>query len=91
MRTARATSPPPIQSILREIVMCSPPSPTNTAAPAQRLLRRVEDCLPGLHPVPNWSAGDTIPLERGRILRVIDTRPGQELDEDSVLVIRPLR
>ena len=26
--------------------------------------------------VPNWSAGDTIPLGRDRILRVIDVRPG---------------
>jgi hypothetical protein len=37
--------------------------------------------------VSNWRAGDTIPLGRDRILRVIDTRPGQELDEDSVLVV----
>jgi hypothetical protein len=37
--------------------------------------------------VPNWSAGDTIPLGRGRILRVIDVRPGLEPDEDPVLVV----
>jgi hypothetical protein len=39
--------------------------------------------------VPNWSAGDTIPLGRDRILRVIDTRPAREPDEDSVLVVEP--
>jgi hypothetical protein len=27
--------------------------------------------------VPNWSAGDVIPLGRDRILRVIDTRLGR--------------
>jgi hypothetical protein len=37
--------------------------------------------------VPNWRPGDTIPLGRDRMLRVIETRPGQELDEDSVLVV----
>ena len=43
---------------------------------------------PGLDTaVPNWSAGDTIPLGRGRILRVIDIRPGQEPDDDPVLVV----
>jgi hypothetical protein len=36
--------------------------------------------------VPNWRAGDTIPLGRDRILRVIDTRP-REPDEDPVLVV----
>jgi hypothetical protein len=36
--------------------------------------------------VPNWRAGDTIPLGRDRILRVIDTRP-REPDEDPVLVL----
>jgi hypothetical protein len=28
--------------------------------------------------VPTWRAGDTIPLGRDRMLRVIDLRPGQE-------------
>jgi hypothetical protein len=37
--------------------------------------------------VPNWRAGDTIPLGRGRILRVIDTRPGREADDGPVLVV----
>jgi hypothetical protein len=37
--------------------------------------------------VPNWSAGDTIPLGRDRILRVIDIRPGREPDDDPVLVV----
>jgi hypothetical protein len=27
--------------------------------------------------VPNWNAGDTIPLGRDRILRVVDVRPGR--------------
>ena len=40
--------------------------------------------------VPNWRAGDTIPLERDRILRVIGTRPGREPDEDPVLVVETL-
>jgi hypothetical protein len=37
--------------------------------------------------VPNWSAGDTIPLGRGRTLRVIDIRPGREPDDYPVLVV----
>jgi hypothetical protein len=36
---------------------------------------------------PTWRIGDTIPLGRNRILRVVDTRPGREPDEDSVLVV----
>lgn len=35
--------------------------------------------------VPTWRAGDTIPLDRDRILRVIDTRQGP--DENPVLVV----
>ena len=38
--------------------------------------------------VPTWRIGDTIPLGRDRILRVIDTQPGQEPDEQPVLVVR---
>jgi hypothetical protein len=38
--------------------------------------------------VPNWRAGDTIPLGRDKTLRVIDTRPGREPDEQPVLVVR---
>ena len=34
--------------------------------------------------VPNWSAGDTIPLGRGKTLRVITTRL---VDEDLVSVV----
>lgn len=50
------------------------------------------DGMPGEPPrldtaVPNWSAGDTIPLGRGRFLRVIDIRPGREPDDDPVLVV----
>ena len=37
--------------------------------------------------VPNWSAGDTIPLGRDKILRVIDIRPGREPEDDPVLVV----
>jgi hypothetical protein len=37
--------------------------------------------------VATWRPGDTILLGRDRMLRVIETRPGQELDEDSVLVV----
>jgi hypothetical protein len=37
--------------------------------------------------VPNWSAGDTIPLGRDRTLRVIEIRPGREPDDDPVLVV----
>lgn len=37
--------------------------------------------------VPNWRIGDTIPLGRDRVLRVIETRPGQGPDEDPVLVV----
>jgi hypothetical protein len=36
---------------------------------------------------PTWGIGDTIPLGRDRILRVIDTRPAQDWDEDPVLVV----
>jgi hypothetical protein len=35
--------------------------------------------------VPTWRAGDTIPLGRDRMLRVIDTR--EEPDDDPVLVV----
>ena len=42
---------------------------------------------PVLHTaVPNWSAGDTIPLSAERMLRVIETRLD---DEESVLVVEP--
>ena len=37
--------------------------------------------------VPNWRAGDTIPLGRDRVLRVIDTRSGTEPGRDPVLVV----
>jgi hypothetical protein len=38
--------------------------------------------------VPTWRAGDTIPLGRGRILRVIETRMADP-DEGPVLVVGP--
>jgi hypothetical protein len=37
--------------------------------------------------VPTWRAGDTIPLGRDRILRVIATQAGREPDGDPVLVV----
>jgi hypothetical protein len=37
--------------------------------------------------VSNWKVGDEIPLGRDRVLRVIDTRPGRDPDEDPVLVV----
>jgi hypothetical protein len=37
--------------------------------------------------VPTWRAGDTIPLGRDKMLRVVDTRPGLEPDDDPVLVV----
>lgn len=37
--------------------------------------------------VPNWSPGDTIPLGRGRTLRVVEIRPGPEPDGNPVLVV----
>jgi hypothetical protein len=39
--------------------------------------------------VPNWSAGDTIPLGRDRALRVVDTRPGGD-NEEPALVVEPV-
>jgi hypothetical protein len=42
---------------------------------------------PVLHTaVPNWQAGDTIPLGADRMLRVVETRFE---DDDSVLVVEP--
>ena len=44
---------------------------------------------PVLHTaVPNWSAGDTIPLNAERTLHVLEVRPGQETGEEMVLVVR---
>jgi hypothetical protein len=37
--------------------------------------------------VPNWSPGDSIPLGGSRTLRVIAVRPGQQPDDDPVLVV----
>ena len=36
--------------------------------------------------VPNWQAGETIPLGADRMLRVVETRFE---DDDSVLVVEP--
>jgi hypothetical protein len=37
--------------------------------------------------VPTWRSGDTIPLGRGKTLRVIEIRPELEPDEHPVLVV----
>jgi hypothetical protein len=43
---------------------------------------------PTLHTaVPNWAAGDTIPLGRDRALRVVDI--GTDPDGEPVLVVEP--
>jgi hypothetical protein len=45
---------------------------------------------PTLHTaVPNWSAGDAIPLGRDRILSVTEARPAREPDGEPVLVVEP--
>ena len=36
---------------------------------------------------PTWRPGETIALGRDRALRIIDSRPGREPDEDPVLVV----
>ena len=38
--------------------------------------------------VPDWRSGDTIPLGPERTLRVIETRPGTNPEEDLVLVVK---
>jgi hypothetical protein len=50
----------------------------------------LEDGTPADPPIldtatPTWRIGDTIPLGRDRILRVIDVR--QESEDESVLVV----
>ncbi len=39
--------------------------------------------------VPNWGAGDTIPLGRGRSLRVTEVRLARAEGEEPVLVVEP--
>jgi hypothetical protein len=39
--------------------------------------------------VPNWKAGDTVPLGRGRILRVVDVRD-DDADRPPRLVVEDL-
>jgi hypothetical protein len=44
---------------------------------------------PVLHTaVPNWSAGDTIPLNAERVLRVVEVR-SSTAEENPVLVVEP--
>ena len=40
-------------------------------------------------PGVSWKAGDTIALGRDKTLRVIETRPGTEPEQDPVLVVEP--
>ena len=43
---------------------------------------------PVLHTaVPNWQAGDTIPLGADRMLRVIEIGSGSDADDDRELVV----
>jgi hypothetical protein len=43
---------------------------------------------PVLHTaVPMWQAGDTIPLGRDRILRVLKVQDSRDPDEDPVLIV----
>jgi hypothetical protein len=85
MRTARAMSPPPIQIILRESVMLSPPSPTNTAEAGQRLLRGVEGCvnrsgaLPRM-PMPAARRVEEGPSDEARVLSGTIQRSPMELN-----------
>jgi hypothetical protein len=37
--------------------------------------------------VPNWRAGDTIPLGRDKTLRVVEVRPTASDDDNPVLVV----
>jgi len=37
--------------------------------------------------VPTWQEGDTIPLGRDRILRVIGTRDAETLNDNAVLIV----
>jgi hypothetical protein len=37
--------------------------------------------------VPDWRAGDTVPLGGGRTLRVVDVKPVKSPNEDAVLVV----
>jgi hypothetical protein len=37
--------------------------------------------------VPNWQAGDTIPLAKDRMLRVVETRDGETFDAEPVLIV----
>jgi hypothetical protein len=72
------------------------PQPTTTEGENSMFTYRLEyeDGTPADPPtldtaVPNWRAGDTIPLGQDKVLRVIDSRPGQEPDEDPLLVVEP--
>jgi hypothetical protein len=40
--------------------------------------------------VPNWKAGDVIPLGPGRALRVVDLRLNQDPTGDPILVVEPV-
>jgi hypothetical protein len=40
--------------------------------------------------VPTWQQGDTIPLGKDRMLRVIGTRDAETFDADSVLIVEEM-
>jgi hypothetical protein len=51
-----------------------------------------EDGTPADPPIlhtalPNWQAGDTIPLDADRMLCVVEVWPGSNVDDDPVLVV----
>jgi hypothetical protein len=74
----------------------SAPNPTPEGSPKWDSDFRLEheDGMPADPPmlhtaVPNWAPGDTIPLGRDRALRVVEIRPGDDPDEDPLLVVMP--
>jgi hypothetical protein len=40
--------------------------------------------------IPNWKAGDVIPLGPGKMLRVMSVRPSEDPMGDPVLVVEPV-
>ena len=40
--------------------------------------------------VPNWKAGDVIPLGPGKALRVVNVKPSEDPIGDPILVVEPV-
>jgi hypothetical protein len=40
--------------------------------------------------VPNWNAGDVIPLGPGKALRVVNLKPSEDPIGDPILVVEPV-